>query len=160
MADWTPHFNTHNYEGDWSGVALRTSHNARVALYPDPTATVFENTDSMLRCNYVPQVLDAFQCGMRAVRFLRLGAGAAIREHRDYDLSFEDGTARIHIPVKTSSEVQFALDGHRVEMSEGEAWYLNFNLPHSVKNSGDEPRIHLVIDCVVNDWLGRFFEKL
>jgi hypothetical protein len=38
-------------------------------------------------------------------------------------------------------------------MKEGECWYLNFNLPHRVKNSGTADRIHLVIDCVVNDWL-------
>ncbi len=38
-------------------------------------------------------------------------------------------------------------------MGEGEAWYLDLNLRHTVRNRGDETRIHLVIDCVVNDWL-------
>ena len=38
-------------------------------------------------------------------------------------------------------------------MGEGEAWYLNLNLRHSVVNSGPTPRVHLVIDCVVDDWL-------
>jgi hypothetical protein len=32
--DWTPHFNTSYYEGDWSGVALRAPKNALVQLYP------------------------------------------------------------------------------------------------------------------------------
>jgi hypothetical protein len=33
-------------------------------------------------------------------------------------------------------------------MNEGEAWYLNFNLYHSVENNGRDERVHLVIDCV------------
>jgi hypothetical protein len=31
--------------------------------------------------------------------------------------------------------------------------YLNVNLPHRVAHRGAADRIHLVIDCVVNDWL-------
>ena len=42
-------------------------------------------------------------------------------------------------------------------MKEGEAWYLNFNLKHSVVNRSAEDRVHLVIDCVLNDWLREFF---
>ena len=38
-------------------------------------------------------------------------------------------------------------------MQEGEAWYLNFNLPHRVKNGSSSDRLHLVMDCTVNDWL-------
>ena len=33
--DWTPHFNTQYYEGDWSGIALRAAKNSNVELYPD-----------------------------------------------------------------------------------------------------------------------------
>jgi hypothetical protein len=38
-------------------------------------------------------------------------------------------------------------------MNEGELWYLNVNQPHHVTNRSTTDRIHLVIDCVVNDWL-------
>lgn len=151
-SDWAPHFNTQYYEGDWSGVALRAPVGAHVALYPDPTAEGYEDTETLSRCPSVSEVLRVFQCPTETVRFLRLGARAVIREHRDYRLSYEDGLARVHIPVKTSSAVEFYLGGSRVDMNEGEAWYLNFNLPHSVKNNGIEERVHLVIDCVVNDW--------
>ena len=155
--DWTPHFNTQYYEGDWSGIALRSGEDAHVALYPDPTAAKFVDTDAMTRCPSVKQILKTFECETESVRFLRLGVGDKILEHRDYKLSIEDGVARIHIPVKTSSEVEFYLDGKRIEMNEGEAWYLNFNLPHRVENKGSNERIHLVIDCIANDWLRSFF---
>ena len=157
--DWTPHFNTSYYEGDWSGIALRSPANAHVELYPDPTVETFVDTDHLTKCPSVKAILDIFECKTETVRFLKLGPGAVIREHRDYKLSFEDGVARVHLPVKTSSEVEFCLDGHRIVMNEGEAWYWNFNLKHSVANKGSEDRVHLVIDCVVNDWLRQIFER-
>jgi|SRR5687768_6230307 len=155
--DWTPHFNTQYYEGDWSGVALRAASNAHVMLYPDPTAETYVDTAALNRCPSVTAALGKFECETESVRFLRLGPGAVIRKHRDHKLSVEDGIARVHIPIKTSANVEFYLDDKRVEMNEGEAWYLNFNLYHSVKNNGGEERIHLVIDCLVNDWFRRFF---
>jgi len=155
--EWTPHFNTQYYEGDWSGLALRAAADGYVALYPDPTATSFEDTDSLRRCTYVPRVLDEFKCQLESVRFLRLGAGASIREHRDHRLSLEDGVARVHIPVVTNSQVEFFLDGQLVEMLAGEAWYLNFNLHHRVENKSSHDRVHLVIDCIVNEWFLSLF---
>jgi quercetin dioxygenase-like cupin family protein len=69
-------------------------------------------------------------------------------------LGFEDGEVRIHVPVSTDPAVEFRLDGQRIEMAEGEAWYLDLNLPHAVVNRGSSARVHLVIDCEVDDWLG------
>lgn len=151
--EWQPHFNTQYYEGDWSGIALRAPAGAHVALYPDPAAETYVDTPALERCPSVSKVLDEFECETEAVRFLKLGAGASILEHRDYLLSIDDGLARVHMPIKTSPDVEFYLDGERVIMYPGEAWYLNFNLPHRVRNNGDNERIHLVIDCVANDWL-------
>jgi hypothetical protein len=155
--DWTPHFNTQYYEGDWSGIALRAAKDAHVQLYPDPMATAYEDTENLKRCSYIPEVLSAFQCELEAARFLRLTAGSVIREHRDHKLAFEDGFVRVHIPVRTNAQVEFFLDGVSVPMNEGEAWYLNFNLRHSVANRSAEDRVHLVVDCVLNDWLAEFF---
>jgi|SRR5215203_4884851 len=155
--DWTPHFNTQYYEGDWSGIALRAAANAHIELYPDPTAEHYVDTAAFDLCPSVNAILNEFKCETESVRFLRLGSGAKIREHRDYKLSIEDGVARVHIPVKTSTAVEFYLDGKRVEMKEGEAWYLNFNMPHRVTNNSSEARVHLVIDCVANEWLRSFF---
>lgn len=156
--EWTSHFNTHIYQGDWSGIALRTTEGAHVELYPDPSGQkAFVDTKKMTRCDYVPEVLAAFPCRMMSVRFLKLGAGAVIKKHRDYGLALEDGEIRIHIPVQTNRQVEFVLDEQKVEMNEGEAWYLNFNLYHSVRNDSATDRIHLVIDCIVNDWLRAHF---
>jgi hypothetical protein len=157
-AEWIPHFNTRYYEGDWSGIALRAVGGRAGQLYPDPTATDdFADTPLLERCPYLQEVLAAFRCPLTSVRLLRLSAGSSIREHRDYKLGFEDGEMRIHVPVETNLNVSFFLAGERVAMEEGEAWYLDLNLPHRVENHSETDRIHLVIDCVVNDWVRELF---
>ena len=153
-SDWVPHFNTAYYDGDWSGAALRSVGGEAGRLYPDPTATTgFGDTPLLARCPYTAEALSTLPCPLLAVRFLRLGPGSRIREHSDLNMGHEDGEVRIHVPVASGPGVEFLLDGQRVEMGEGEAWYLNLNLRHSVVNSGPTARVHLVVDCVVDDWL-------
>ena len=152
--EFVPHFNTAFYQGDWSAVPLRSIGGRTDHIYPDPTAkNTFADTPLLARCAYIREVLATLQCPMQAVRFLRLKAGSVIKEHRDHELGFEDGEVRLHIPVITNPEVEFVLNQVRVVMNEGECWYLNVNQPHRVANRGTTDRIHLVIDCVVNDWL-------
>lgn len=156
--EWTPHFNTAYHDGGWSGVALRTTAGAHVALYPNPSSTEFVDLPLLDRCPYIRDVLATFDCPLQVVRLLKLRAGSRIREHRDHALSYEDGEVRLHIPIATNPGVEFALDGEAVPMAPGECWYLNFNLPHRVDNRGGSDRVHLVIDCARNPWLERFFQ--
>jgi hypothetical protein len=150
--EYIPHFNTRYYEGDWSVVPLRSIDGAANQIYPDPTKNTFADTPLLARCTYIKEVLATFQCDLLSARFLRLATGSTIKEHRDYNLSLEDGEARLHIPVTTNPEVEFFLNDERVVMNEGECWYLNLNLKHRVANRGTTDRVHLVVDCVVNDW--------
>ena len=152
--EFLPHFNTANYQGDWSAVPLRAIGGRTDHIYPDPAAkNKFADTPLLARCDYIREVLATLQCPLQAVRFLRLKAGSLIKEHRDHELGFEDGEVRLHIPVRTNPEVEFVLNQIRVIMNEGDCWYLNVNQPHRVANRGATDRIHLVIDCVVNEWL-------
>jgi GNAT superfamily N-acetyltransferase len=152
--EFVPHFNAAYYQGDWSAVPLRAIGGRTDHIYPDPTAkAAFADTPLLDRCPSVRAVLAALPCPHQAVRFMRLKAGSVIREHRDHELGFEDGEVRLHIPVITNPGVEFILNQVRVVMHEGECWYLNVNQPHRVANHGATDRIHLVIDCVVNDWL-------
>ena len=158
-SEWTAHFNRHVYQGEWSGVALRAVPGSGVSLYPDPAAkAAFADTEAMRRVSYIPSVLDAIPCSKNSVRLLKLAAGSNILRHRDYYLGPEDGEVRLHIPVVTHPDVEFLLDDQRVPMAPGELWFLNFNHYHSVDNRSTVDRIHLVIDCVVNDWLRELLE--
>ena len=156
-AQWQKHFNTHVYDGDWSGVALRMLPDATIPLFPDPTSKqAFVDAPAMQQTSYVENVLRTLHCQVNSARFLKLAAGSSIKRHRDYQLGIEDGEVRLHVPVKTNERVEFYMDDVVVPMAAGELWFLNFNHYHSVLNGGDEDRIHLVIDCVVNDWLLSF----
>lgn len=151
---WVSHFNAGYHDGGWQGVALRAVGGDAAKLYPDPARRdLVRDTDFMARCPRLAAALAQLQCPLRAVRVLRLAPGSVIREHRDDDLRFEDGEARLHIPLVTNPGVEFFVDGQRVIMEPGECWYLNLSLPHRVQNRGAQERIHLVVDCYVNDWL-------
>jgi hypothetical protein len=154
--DWVPHFNASYYQGDWSGVALRSVGGVARALYPDPDPRgSWEDTEILSRCPALAAAVDAFECERTSVRLLRLGPGASVREHTDYNLGYDDGEVRFHVPVQTNPNAVFELEGRPLEMLPGETWYVDFNLRHRVAIGGVEPRIHLVVDCVVNDWVSR-----
>jgi mannose-6-phosphate isomerase-like protein (cupin superfamily) len=152
--EWIRHFNREYHDGGWMGVALRSRPGSSNALVVAPHAHLeFVDTDLLNRCPAVRAVLRMFQCPVGSVRFLKLVPGAKIREHRDDELTPESGQARVHVPIVTNSQVEFFLDAERVEMQPGECWYLNFSLPHWIENHGTTDRVHLVIDCQLNDWL-------
>lgn len=152
---WADHFNTNYFDGDWSGVALRSLGGDPTQIYPDPHSSAeVADTRVLDDCPNIRKVLEAFACDIKSARLLRLGPGSSIREHRDYELERANGEIRLHIPLVTNDRVEFYLAGRLVTMKEGECWYLDFSLPHRVENRGTTDRIHLVIDCVVNEWLG------
>ncbi len=151
---WQNHFNADYHDGGWQGASLRAVGGDAARLYIDPESqTSIVDTPLMARCPAIAAALAQFSCPLRAVRLLRLLPGSVIREHRDYDLRFEDGAARLHIPLTTNPAVEFYVDQQRVIMAAGECWYLNLSLPHRVANRGDTARVHLVIDCEAGDWL-------
>jgi hypothetical protein len=160
--EWIRHYVPQNYDGDWSIVPLRSpageTHPVRM-INADPTARAFVDTPLLQGCGYFPQVLAAFQCPLRVVRLMRLTPGSRIKEHSDLDLSFEDGVVRIHVPVATNPDVEFYLNGARVVLEAGSAWYLRLSDPHRVFNGGSADRVHLVIDANVNGWVEALFDS-
>lgn len=158
-ANWQPHFNKRDYEGDWEVLALR-SPGGTDSIFPEPMGGTegFANTPYMEQMLSVKKLVDQLQCPVNSVRLLNLKAGAIIKQHRDVELAFEKGSARLHFPVQTNNQVEFYVNDIRVTMLPGECWYINANLPHRVTNAGNTDRIHLVIDCEVNDWLKAIFE--
>lgn len=158
--EWIKHFNQFYYEGDWSVAALRSNGGRTKQIYPDPhSPEMFEDTEILARCPYVREVLETVECEKEAVRFMLLAPGSRIKEHKDFFMGFEDGVVRLHIPVVTNERVEFYLENERLTMKEGELWYLDFSKKHRVENNGDADRVHLVIDCKVNDWLVETIER-
>lgn len=151
---WQPHYQALHYEGRWTALALRSVSGRVEDLMVSPQEGArYQDTPLLETCPYLRDVLGAFHCPLRGVRLMKLEAGAAIKEHRDAQLYAEKGEARFHIPILTHPDVEFLLDGERVPLLAGECWYLNFDLPHAVRNPSPVDRVHLVIDATVDDWL-------
>lgn len=156
FSDWINHFVTQNYTGDWSVLPLRGKAGAThpvMMIYSDPGCTDFADTPFLEACPYFKEVLASLKCPLQSVRLMRLTPGSVIKEHRDHDLAAETGNVRLHLPITTTPDVDFFLNGTRVIMHPGELWYLRLADPHSVVNRGDADRVHLVIDATMNPWL-------
>jgi len=159
-ASWQAHINKHDYEGEWTVLALRSPGGEADNTIPDLVDPHSEYLDTplMQQCPAIKQLLDSLHCEVMSARLLNLKKGAVIKQHRDVELAFEKGEARLHFPIFTNPGVEFYVDDERVTMLEGECWYINANLKHRVTNNGTADRIHLVVDCKVNSWLEKLFE--
>jgi len=157
---WYPHFNKDGYEGDWNVLTLRSPGGNADNIFAELNGqNYYADTIQMKNFPSVKKLIDELKCEVMSVRFLNLKAGAVIKQHRDHELAFEKGEARLHFPITTNNEVEFYVNDLRVVMLPGECWYINANMPHRVANYGDTDRIHLVIDCKVNEWIKAIFES-
>jgi len=161
---WNPHYNEKQYKGSWATLPLR-SINGRtdnnISLQGSALQKNMAYRDTLLldNCTYLRSVINFFECEKMSVRLMKLDAGAIIKEHTDYDMSFEHGEARFHIPILTNDLVDFFIEDEKILMKEGNCWYLNLSLKHRVHNFGNTSRIHLVVDCKVNDWIKKLLNE-
>jgi hypothetical protein len=156
-SEWKQHFNVADYSGRWTSIALYSVSGNATDIHTH--GDTFRPTALLSSCPYFTEVLGHFQCEKEAVRLLNLGPGSVIHEHRDRGLAYEYNAFRVHIPLHTNPGVDFIVGGKRMQMHAGECWYANFDLPHSVNNQSAEPRVHLVIDCIRNEWSDNLFAQ-
>jgi len=156
--EWVEHFNRNAYESGWSGIALRAAGSAAQQIIPFDHQ-VFSDTPLMQRCPYFHQVVDRFLCEKKAVRLMALAPGAQIKAHRDPGTSLPEGLTRLHIPIQTSTQVEFLIENEAVHFTAGQTWYLDASCLHAVANRSSQARIHLVLDCVTNAWLQNLFAQ-
>lgn len=152
--------------GDWKAVALLSSASAD---YHDPESLRYRGggrptpTEVLKACPYLVEVLSTFKTDVHRARLMNLRPGTRISEHRDYGAqrySVERGFIRVHIPIRTHSDVHWKLRGKTIPMQPGEAWYLNVCQPHAVENNSEVHRVHMVLDMKVNDWLLGLFPPM
>ncbi len=161
LHNWTPHFNSGGYEGEWNIISLYAKDgNERNIFAMGNESIELKPTPFMKLCPYFQKVIEQFQCLFLSVRLMKLGPGSEIKPHRDHAAGYEDGIFRLHIPITTHEEVYFILNGKRLIMQPGECWYTNVNFIHSVANKGSSDRVHLVIDGQRNDWSDELFFSL
>ncbi|WP_229421886.1 aspartyl/asparaginyl beta-hydroxylase domain-containing protein [Massilia aquatica] len=155
--EWIAHFNTGAYDNGWSCVPLRSAGGSARHIMP-VDGEPYRDTPVLERCPYLRRVIDSLACEKQSVRLMALAPGAVIKEHRDPGTALQEGLTRLHVPIVTAPEVLFTVDGEAVHFSAGHAWYLDASCRHAVHNASALPRVHLIVDCVSNDWLAQLFK--
>ena len=78
----------------------------------------------------------------------RLSPHAWIGAHRDRGETFMK-SHRNHLAIVTNEGVEFEIAEQVRHLPAGEIWEINNRELHAVRNKGDDPRIHLILDYVV-----------
>jgi len=102
-------------------------------------------TPRLATCEYMLQVMASFGEVLSRSRLMRLDAGAEVSAHVDFNYHWYS-RVRIHIPVVTNPDVIFYCGDQQVHMQPGECWIFDSWRRHNVINSGDQNRVHLVVD--------------
>ncbi len=108
------------------------------------------------RCEYIRQVMAAFGEVFSRSRLMRLDPRSEVPPHVDVNFHWFN-RVRVHIPITTNPDVSFHCGDKHVHMGAGEAWIFNSWAEHTVKNNGDETRVHLVLDTTGST---RFWEMV
>jgi hypothetical protein len=144
---WENHLSDY-HDGNWQSISLFAPGGRRSNQFS--IGGGFAATEALLRCDYVPEVIDSIPGRKSRIRFLRLRAGGEIFLHSDPLHHIDPALIRIHVPVQTNPSVAFYVRGVRLQMLPGETWFVDVRFKHSVRNAGDTDRVHLVIDVVAN----------
>lgn len=135
---------------DWRILPLRSPGGDPDRTDPGGAGLVgYANTHFLDKVPYFAQVLADIPAPLRSVRLMSLGPGATVHEHRDSKCGYPWGVMRLHIPVITNPGAQVVIDGQAMHWDAGRLWFGDFNRPHYVRNTGDQSRVHLVIDVMV-----------
>ena len=154
---WPLHFNNFDFEGDWRSISLRSASGRTEDIFAHSGDITYVDTPLMAELDYIKSIVDSWKCKKESVRLLALSPGSIIKPHKDMGCSYQDGSFRIHIPIMTNKAVKFTVDGVELFLEEGSCWYMDFGKTHHIENNGDCNRVHLIMDCLRNEWTDDFF---
>jgi len=83
---------------------------------------------------------------------VKMFANTSVRTHVDGG-DMLNVSRRCHIPLITNKDVFFTVLNTTINMEEGSCYEINNGMPHSVKNSSNFDRVHLIIDLLPNKYL-------
>ena len=180
---WAQHYSSYNKRKSWTAFALKGFDPKDPAFIIKPAemskAWKLENERRLEASCALTSIAGRFPATLRLlsripgekerIRFMRLEPGGGeLTRHADITdraAGTQPGqVSRLHIPIYTNEAVRFCawnLEGHHVErcFPEGALCYLDQRKPHTVRNDGAAARVHLVVDCIVNErlqgWLKR-----
>lgn len=145
---WVDHFNQRDYSGKWDCIALRSTDGRAETIVGIAGSVVYQDTPLLQSLPYIQKLINDIPGAKESVRLMALHPGSEIKPHRDMGCAYDEGYYRIHVPIHTHQDVEFYLEEERIDMQEGECWYLDFSKTHAVVNRSNIVRVHLVIDGI------------
>jgi len=143
------------HDGGWKAVCLVAANGdyREDRFLPDAD---YLKTEAVPRGGYLESIIDEFGETKR-VRILNLTAKKNIFWHIDDGDSVDEKRVRLHIPVRTNADVFFQISHEDERWIPGQLWYGDFTFPHRIYNSGEESRIHIVMDLDADERVRSLF---
>lgn len=147
---WTEAYKDYQSSG-WKTVSLLSrSGDARDLIIDDGTPI---ETDVLHALPSLKKFVNNLGLKYMWARLARLEPNSYLWEHRDYTELKNERRQRLHLPIQTNKDAQIILSGHQINLGYGFLWKLNPQVPHGACNKGSTARIHLIIDCYVEEKL-------
>jgi len=115
-------------------------------------------TPSLAKLPTLKQYLDNAGLSLMWARLHRLESGCCFWEHRDYSELENHDRVRLHIPITTAADSVLVIEGEAYHLNTDMLWYLRPNRAVHGFINGDVIRIHLILDCYVNDKLAAMMQ--
>jgi uncharacterized protein (TIGR03032 family) len=107
---------------------------------------------------YAAKVMASLGSVIGRTRLMRIEEEGSLDDHVDTNYYWRDHL-RVHVPVRTTPDVEFLCNGRSQHMAAGEVWVFDTWKRHGVRNPARTKRIHLVIDTVGSAGLWDLIER-
>lgn len=147
---WTNVYSEY-HTGGWQTLSLLNSTS-------NPSDTVIEDCDPvettlLERMPHTRALLRGLGFNYMWARLARLETDSFLLEHRDYQELEDVRRLRLHIPVVVNPFASLVINNTRIHLALGYLWKLNPMHPHAASNFGKEARVHIILDCYVDEAL-------
>jgi hypothetical protein len=152
---WTENYSEYQ-SGGWKTLALYNSNGDSQSNDLEDGAVM--PTDVARRLPRLRELIEQSSPSLMWARLLRLDPGACLWEHTDYGAANlrRDRRVRLHLPLVTNPRAVLVFPSHTVHMRAGYWWKLSADEErHGACNFGDQPRLHVILDCYLDAALSR-----
>ncbi len=148
------------YGSDGLKVATLLNHTGEQENFDYHDCAKPEPTPLLLKLTELQRFLDESGFNIMGSRLLRLDPGTFLHEHRDFVYLENVPRYRLHMPLITNDQAFITSPGLNVHFKKGYLWKLDPKQTiHSACNFGTTPRIHLMIDCYVEEKLQALIDQ-
>lgn len=114
-----------------------------VSVLRNETYPLFDEVNNLISDHILPLYPNS---DVVRVQLSELPSGTKIKRH--HDIRILSHIHRLHVPIMTNDDVRFIIDNVDYSLAEGVLYELNNVVEHSVRNDGEEVRVHLLVDMM------------